>query len=284
MCRVLLVATVLLAACHHEGDENLGIGDPGAPRIDVAALANPAELLRALSVHGPALDQALGPHRMQASSSLKLELPDRHAEQLEETFDVAWDGKALRLRHENEQDYGFEAVTVGNRLWVKPRYGKYVLRKLEGDELERLRKVAEQPAAAWLKLLLPSVQVAEAGRVAVAGQPGVKLALSARATPSGKPVLSNEPNKAWRRTVQVKYLSGDVVVATRNGVPLAVRLEAGFTFEREGKPVNATLSFKQSTTAEPGVIETPSDYVTLSRPRPMLDRQQLLEGLTGAKP
>jgi hypothetical protein len=281
---VLLVAMVLAAACHHEGEENLGLSDPSAPRIDVAALTNPAELLRALSVGGPALDQALGPHRMQASSSLKLELPDHRTEQLEETFDVAWDGKALRLRHENEQDYGFEAITVGNRLWVKPRYGKYVLRKLEGDELERLRKVAELPAAAWLKLLLPSLQVAEAGRVAVAGQAGVKLALSARATPSGKPAVGNEPGKSWRRTVQVKYLSGDVVVAARNGAPLAVRLDAGFTFERDGKLAIATVSFKQSTTAEPGVIATPTDFVTLSRPRPMLDRQQLLDGLPGAKP
>jgi hypothetical protein len=287
MRRAFLVATLplvlLVAACRHEGGENLGIGEPGAPRIDVAALTNPAELLRALSVGGPALDQALGPHRMQASSSLKMEIPGQKSEQLDETFDVAFDGKSLRLRHENEQDYGFEAIAVGNRLWVKPRYGKYVLRDVEGDELERLRKVAEQPAAALLKLLLPSLQVADAGRVAVAGQAGVKLALSARATPSGRPVVGNEPGKAWRRTVQVKYLSGDVVVAAKNGAPLAVRIDAGFTFERDGKTMTATVAFKQSTMADPGVIEAPTDFVTLSRPRPMLDRQQLLDGLSGVK-
>jgi hypothetical protein len=279
----LVVMLLAVAACHHEGDENLGIGDRDAPRIDVAALTNPSELVRALSMSGPGLDQALGPHRMQASSSTKLEAPGQASADLEETFDVAWDGKALRLRHENEQDYGFEAISVGNRLWVKPRYGKYVLRRPEGDELERLRKVAELPAAALLKLLLPSLQVADGGRVAVAGQAGVKLALSARTTPSSRPSASDEPGKAWRRTVQVKYLSGDVVVSAKNGAPLAVSIDAGYSFEREGKRVNASVSFKQSTMADAGPIAEPTDYVTLSRPRPMLDRQQLLEGLPGVK-
>jgi hypothetical protein len=278
----LVACGLALAACHNEGNENLGLGDPTAQAIDVAKLTNPAELLRAVSVGGAPLDAALGPHRMQASSSLKLELPGQKAEQLDETFDVAFDGKSLRLRHENEQDYGFEAISTGNRLWVKPRYGKYVLRKIEGDELERLRKTAELPAAAWLRLFLPSLQVAEAGRAQVAGRAGVKLTLSAKPT-AGAPLPTTEPGKAWRRTVQVKYLSGDVIVDAKTGVPLAVRLDAGFSFEREGKPLNATVAFKQTTMAEPGAIEAPTDFVTLTRPRPMLDRQQLLEGLVGNK-
>lgn len=284
MRRLFLVAGMLIAlpACHNEGNENLGLGDPTAGAIDVAKLTNPAELLRALSVGGAPLDQMLGPHRMQASSSLKLELPGAKPEALDETFDVAFDGRALRLRHENEQDYGFETITDGNRLWVKPRYGKYVLRKVEGDELERLRKTAELPAAAWLRLLLPSVQVSEAGRAQVGGRPGVKLALSARSTP-GAPTPTSEPGKAWRRTMQVKYLSGDVVVDAKSGAPLAVRLDAGFSFERDGHTLNATLAFKQTTMAEAGTIELPTEFVTLTRPRPMLDRQQLLDGLVGGK-
>jgi hypothetical protein len=284
MRRSFLVAgwlALVVAGCHREGDENLGLGGESTAAIDPAKLTEPDELLRALSVGGPKLDALLGPHRMQASSSLKLDVGG-HPQALEETFDVAWDGHSLRLRHENEEDYGFEAISDGNRLFVKPRYGKWVLRKPEADELERLRKTAELPAAAWLTLLLPSVQVAEAGRAQVAGRPGIKLAMTARSSP-GAPRISDEPGKAWRRSLRVKYLSGDVVVDAKSGAPLSIRIDAGFSFERDGKPIDATLSFKQSTLAEAGMIAMPDDWVTLSRPRPMLDRQQLLEGLQGVK-
>jgi hypothetical protein len=280
--RRLLVVAALVVGCQRGGDENLGLGQSTMRAIDVATLSNPEELVRAVSVGGPALDRALGRHRMQASSTVKLELPNHTSEQLDETFDVAFDGKSLRLRHENEQDYGFEAIATGNRLWVRPRYGQYVLRKIEGDELERLRKTAELPAAAWLKLFLPSLQVQEAGRAQIGGRPGVKLALSARPSPGSAPSTS-DPQKAWRRTVTVKYLSGDVVVDATNGAPLEVQIDAGFSFEREGKTVNAALSFKQRTLGDAETIVAPTEWTTLVRPRPMLDRQTLLEGLAGVR-
>jgi hypothetical protein len=39
------------------------------------------------------------------------------------------------------------------------------------------------------------------------------------------------------------------------------------------------VAYKQTTGNDPGGIAAPADWTTVSRPRPMLDKQTLLEGL-----
>jgi hypothetical protein len=122
------------------------------------------------------------------------------------------------------------------------------------------------------------VQVREAGTATVAGHAGVKLTLSARTTPD-PPVAESEPGRKWRQTLNVRYIDGDVVLDTRSGAPLSVRLEAQYTFVRDGAPVQATLAYKQTTTAQAEAVAAPAEWTTLSRARPMLDRHELLGGL-----
>ena len=89
----------------------------------------------------------------------------------------------MHLAHDNSRGNGFEAVALGDDFYVKPRYGKFVRRKVESDELERLRVTAETAAASDLRLVQRFVQVREAGTATVAGHAGVKLTLAARTTP-----------------------------------------------------------------------------------------------------
>jgi hypothetical protein len=270
---------LLLAGCGPHGDENLGLSSGKNAAVDVARLSQPDELVRALSLSGRDLDARLGAHRMDASSALKLTLPGQAAQSLEETFAVEADGRGgVHLLHDNSRGNGYEAVAHNDDLYVRPRYGKFVRRKAEADELERLRATTETAAAADLRLLQRFVQAREAGTASVAGHAGVKLALSARSTPDPAPAES-EPRRKWRETMSVRYIDGDVVLDAKSGAPLAVRIDAGYTFSREGKPVAATLTFKQTTAAQPSAIALPAEWTTLSRPRPMLDRQTLLEGL-----
>ncbi len=272
------IALIFLCACGRHGDENLGLSSGGSANIDVAKLTQPEELVRALSLSGRALDERLGAHKMNATATLKLALPDRQAV-LEETFAVESDGRGgVHLVHDNSRGNGFEAVALADQLYVKPRYGKFVKRKIEADELERLRTTAEATAASDLRLVERFVQVREAGTASVAGHAGVKLSLSARPTPDAK-VVETESGKKWRETVDVRYIDGDVVLDAKSGAPLSVRLDTQYTFVRDGKPVQATLAYKQTTAAATGAVAAPADFVTLGRPRPMLDRQQLLEGL-----
>ena len=272
-------ALLLLCGCGHHGDENLGLSSGKGASIDVSKLAQPDELVRALSLSGRALDDKLGAHAMSATESVKLELGDGKTAQLDETFSVQADGHGgVHLVHDNSRGNGFEAIAMGEDLYVKPRYGKFVRRKVEGDELERLRASAETAAASDLKLIARFVQAREAGTATVAGHAGVKVSLSARPTPDA-PVTESEPGRKWRATLNVRYIDGDAVLDAKTGAPLSVRLDAQYTFERDGKPVQATLKYQQTTAAPSEAVAAPADFATLDRPRPMLDRQELLEGL-----
>lgn len=277
--RSATAALLLLCACSgHHGDENLGLSG-GRQSIDVAKLTQPEELVRALSLSGRALDEKLGAHRMDATETLKLELADRETVSLDDSFAVQADGHGgVHLLHDNSRGNGFEAVALNDDLYVKPRYGKFVRRKVEGDELERLRATAETAGASDLALIERFVQVREAGTATVAGHAGVKLTLAARTSPDA-PKKQLDAGKKWRETVKVRYIDGDVVLDGKSGAPLSVRLEAQYTFERDGKPVQATLAYKETTAADKFLIAAPADWTTLSRPRPMLDKQKLLEGL-----
>lgn len=277
MHRALLA--LLLAGCGHHGDENLGLPSGRNAAVDVARLTQPAELVRALSLSGRDLDARLGAHRMDATSTVKLTLPGQAAQALEETFVVEADGRGgVHVVHDNSRGNGFEATARNDDLYVRPRYGRFVRRKAERDELERLRATAETTAAADLRLLERFLSVREAGTASVAGHAGVKLALTARSNADPAPAQS-EPGRRWREGVSVRYIDGDVVLDGKSGAPLAVHIDAGYTFARDGKPVAATLSYKQTTAAGPQTIAPPAEWTSLSRPRPMLDRQTLLEGL-----
>jgi hypothetical protein len=271
---------LLLCACTtRHGDENFGLSSGKPASVDVARLTQPDELVRALSLSGRALDGKLGAHRMDATETLKLDLGDQKSVSLDETFAVEADGRGgVHVAHDNSRGNGFEAVALNDDLYVKPRYGKFVRRKIESDELERLRATAEAAAASDLEVIERFVQVRDAGTATVAGHAGVKLKLAARSTPDA-PVAETEPGRKWRETVNVRYIDGDVVLDAASGAPLSVRLEAQYTFARDGRPVQATLAYKQTTAPETTAIAPPADWTTVSRPRPMLDRQKLLEGL-----
>lgn len=276
--RRVLPLLLLLSACSHNGDENLGLTEGKKVSIDVEALTRPEELVRALSLHGRTLDERLGAHRMDAKQTLELTLPGEEKQTLDETFVVQSDGHGtVHVVHDNQR-YGFEAFAAGKDLFVKPRYGKFVRERLEGDALERLRRAAETTAAADLRLLERFVQVREAGTAEVAGHAAVKLALSARTTPAPASP-ERETGRKWRETLAVRYIDGSVTVDAKSGAPLAVRLEAAYTFQRDGKPLAATIKYQQTTSADPGALVAPTDYAELGHARPMLDRQTLLDGL-----
>jgi hypothetical protein len=275
----MLLALLTVAACHDRGDENLGLSG-GRVAVDVAALAQPEELERALQLSGKELDARLGAHRMEATASLKLEQPGRPVETLEESFLIESDGRgAVHLLHDNGHGYGMEAVAIGDDLYSRARYGHYSRHRPEGDELERLRATAETPAVGYVRLLQRFIAVHEAGRLDVAGHAGIKLKLSA--TAAVRPAREVEPGRRWRETVRPRYLEGEVVLDGRTGAPLLLKLDTSYTFERDGKPLTVTVAFKQSTVPFSGAISPPTEYTTLNRPRPMLDRQILLDGLTG---
>jgi hypothetical protein len=269
---------LLVLGCRGSGQENLGLS-PGGAAVDVSKLTRPDELARALSLTGADLDGRLGAHRMDATATLKLELPSHETQQLDDTWVARSDGRGdVQLGHDNSRGNGFEAIAVGKELYVKPRYGRFVRGAIESDELSRLRVATETNAASYVRLLAPFMQIREAGAVQVAGHSGLKLKLSAKPSPDA-PERQTEAGRKWRETVSARYIDGDVTLDAKTGAPLSVRLDANYSFMRDGQTLVATVTYQQSTSAQTEAITAPPDFATLGRTRPLLDRQQLLEGL-----
>ncbi len=131
--------------------------------------------------------------------------------------------------------------------------------------------------ARWLR-------VSAAGAVEIAGRRGARLALSASASPASESPSQDphgeDPARRWRETVRVRAIDGEVVLDAASGALLAARFSAAYTFERDGKgPFVVNVTYNMTTVA-PRAIAPPEEFVAdPSRPRPMLDRQALLDGL-----
>jgi hypothetical protein len=279
------VAVLAATACSRQGDENLGMqAKPAAWAVDVAQLTKPSELVHAASMPAPELDKKLGAHRFEASSTTKIEPPGKPVETMDEGYALDADGQGnFRVLHANSHGYGFEAESFGGELYVRPRYGKYVKRKPEGDEADRLRASVETLAPEYLKLFERWISVREDGRAQVLGRPAVKLKLAATSSPSAV-VADGDPSKKWRESMSVRYIDGDVLIDAGTGALVGIKLDAAYTFTREegGKktgPFAVTLAYRQ-TAAAPEQLTAPTDAIdSPHRIRPMLDRSELLEGL-----
>jgi hypothetical protein len=219
---------------------------------------------------------------VEASSTLKLEPAGRPVETLDESYKLDSDGKGgLHVVHDNGRGEGLEAILTNGTLYARPRYLAFTRRRPEGDDVERLRLTVEGVAHDYLELLARWLLVSEVGRVDVGGHAGVKLKLSAVASPAPmKP--SDDPGKQWRESVRVRFIDGEVVVDTASGALLAARVDSVYTCAREGQAMTVTLGFKQTTTAAQPIV-APAESVDARRPRPMLDKQVLLDGLTTEK-
>jgi hypothetical protein len=274
--RRLLVLLTVLAACSRPSDEDLGLRAHTRDAVRLSRLDHPDELLMALDLPGALRDRVLGAHHVDVTSTVELE-GSGAKETLEESYRLDSDGRgALHLVHENNKGGGIEAVVTGGLLYVRPRFGKFVQRRPEPGELERLRATAHGLAAAYLRAVAGSLVVREGAGSETVGRRAVRLKLTA----SGS---SARAGAGWRSTLKVRSTDGEVVLDQASGVPLEVRLATSYSFVREGadKPLVATLKLTQSTRAGADPITTPTDFATPSRTRPMLDQKWLLDGLTG---
>lgn len=292
--RAAFLLLLLACSCKRQGDENLGLGAKAAPEvIDVSRITQPDELVKAFSTPGAELDRRLGAHRVDATATMKISAAGKPEETLDETLTLDSDGKgALHVLHDTNRSnatpggLGMEAVVFGPDLYVKPRYGKYVRRRPEGDELERLRAVVEGSGGAYLDLVQRWLVVTDAGEANVAGHAGRKLKLGAKPSPE-TPTSFTDPGKKWRETLDVKYIQGEAVVDAQSGVPLSLRLDTAYSFKRDNspQPVSVTATFKSTVApAQPVTPPPPAEAVASPvRPRPQEDRKFLLENLTEPK-
>lgn len=297
-----VLAAVALLACRGSGaerelgdDHDDGYGglvasaEAFAP-VDVArAAADPDELVRAVSMPHHRVGDALGPHVFRATSSVEVTVsgggePDAR-EQLDVTARIEYaDAQRFRALVENSADYGREILLVDGHLYLRPRYGAFH-RRLPNDEDEPAgwRDDVYAELAGHLELLAAGLAVRDGGAADVNGRPArrIELARAERARELPAPAL---PQRAWRSSVEVESLSGEVFLDQETGVPLRARLEGVARARREQRLLRMHVIVEHEIASLGQMVEIappPAEQWVEApvRSREVEDRERLLEDI-----
>lgn len=295
----VLSAPAAFSGCRGEGQENLGVSEgPRSHALDARALSRPGALAGIAALPHAELDRHLGAHTLAAHTSWKItpsgpSRPNAEAlpASLEEEMTIEADGKgALRVQHDNDHGYGTEAVLLSDSLYMRLRHQPFIHRRPEGDEVARLLRAADN-SAALLGLLAPFTEVGKPEPVQAFGRPAFKLQLSRRAAPLKelRPRDKTAPGQAWRQATTVEALEGAAIVDRDGGVLLGLRLRATFQAPRGAPEKEKDTPHVRVEVTHRATVDRPAEGVTVTRPReaidaparprPMLDHQELLDGL-----
>lgn len=303
MRRIVVSLAFLCAAvpaCHRPSDDDLGLPQRSNKVVAVDKLTDPRELVSALTQPGSALDDKLGARGLDVKQTTSLTL-GTVTDRMEQHATLDLDGKGgFHLVHDLDHPekvgqtvpkgdsetgardkvavaaQGMEAYALAGTVYVRPRYGTFASRRPEPGELDRLRETAETMLGDDLELLSPGLAIRDAGTGSVLGHTTRKLELSlGDGATTGS---DDEPRHAWRKTLKVGKLAGQIEVDAATGAPLAATLDAEYSMPRDGGALLTHLVVTlASRAAEP--LHAPDAVPSPHRARPMVERNQLLEGL-----
>jgi hypothetical protein len=307
--KVLIVAFFVasgvagLAACRGSGtDRELALAehadgfggliasaDPDEP-VDVdRAASDPDALMRAVRVPHHRVGESLGPHVFHATSSVDVAVtggnePEAH-EKLDVTARIEYaDAQRFHALVENSGDQGREILLADGHLYLRPRYGAFH-RRPPSDEHEPAdwRDDIYAELAGHLELLAPGLGVRDGGAADVAGRPARRIELVRLETPRQMPAAA-PPQRAWRRTVEVESLSGEVFLDRDTGVPLRARLEGVARAQRDQRLVRMHMVVEHGIEAigQAVAIAPPPEEQWVDTPvrsREVAEREHLLEDI-----
>lgn len=206
------------------------------------------------------------------------------------------EGGRLRLSNQNDHGYGIEAVVDGHHLYMRLQHAPFVRRVPEGDEIERLRALAYESGSALLETVAPALYLSPPSETTRLGRPAWAVALSRQESSAPRRATGQGvPGKAWREQVLVEAIEGQAVVDRQRGALLELKLSVRFSAPRgpvpagtpsvEGERVQVEAQHELHVLAvgkKGEAISVPSEWIDPPmRPRPALDKQELLSGLTG---
>lgn len=282
-----------------------------------AAVLGAGWLLRLLPAQGtPTQPAAHGGQALRLTATTRYEVtpsaqeePDAVPVKLTEESEIQADADpagGLRIVHNNDHGYGVEALQIKEWLYLKTRYLPFVRRRPEDDEIPRLLAAAEG-SDALLELLSPHLEVAvDASAEEKDSAIPLTLRLRGEAVPlppgvgpqrgslgSARGRSDHEASRRWRTATTVESLSGKAVFDPQKRALLSLQLSAAFTAPRpltgDGRktsPVQVrvehrmNLALGAATDKGSSLVTAPPEWLEPpTRPRPMLDRQELLDGL-----
>jgi hypothetical protein len=292
-----MIRFAVLALCAAACGRSQGVSDqdlPGLvvearqaePPIDVdRAAKDPAELGRVLARPYRVMLAALGPHVIAVNSAITVEEAGKPVSDLSDHAQIEnGDDGSYRAVYTNSADYGRETTFIDGKLYLRPRYQRWHARSPEApDEPAALRDQYVDPIAATWDLLAPGAELTDRGPVTVAGRAGRKISVQRSPEPS-KPPAEPVTQRKWRESRSVDAVSGEVVLDTDKGVPLAVKLTGSIGFSRDGRRFAMKVSVDSviSRLGSAAMLAVPADadvVATPERVREVDDRDYLLQGI-----
>lgn len=280
-------------------------------------------LLQVLATPHAEVAARLGPHRIESQTTwvitpvvspgavvpppvvpgFKLGSPERPfdggeayesvASNLQEQKAIAIDSEGrVLMQSQTDHGAGVDAVFAGGLLYVRMKHTPYIRYRPEGDQVARLRTAAYEPGTAILEAVAPYLQLSTPTEATVQGRAAWQVKLSRLDSPSGvRPKGLQGPQSVWRTATSVDTIEGMVIVDRQKGAPLQVELRVRFVAPRtEGSSERVQVEAQHSLKvvqlgAAVAPILPPTEWSEPpTRPRPMLDRQELLNGLVPARP
>jgi hypothetical protein len=294
---VLALVSLSAVACHRDADEDLGLVHKETPALRLDALREPKALVGALTQPGASVDEKLGARGFDLTRTLEL-TASRRDDLIVQSFHFDADGKgafhlthdldhpnALAARDDGSKEpvekvdpmaQGMEAVMLDGHLYLRPRYGRFIDRRPEPGEPATLRALGERVVGDDVELLAPFVTIEERGAGEVLGRRTHKLALSLKAGAHGE--KSDDPARAWRASMTVSELQGTLELDAETGVPRSATLEARYRMQRADGPIDVHLTLQETPRAAAPIV-APDAVPAPRRPHPIVERNQLLEGL-----
>ena len=284
-------ASLLVTGCRHDVEERLGIDEKkGTPQFDPTSLDSSGELEKALATSTIEIAKRLGSYRLVQRAKVEVGAGERK-DSLDETWTLEVDAKGnSRTLHENNHGYGVETFFVDGTFYVRPKYSQLVKRVPEADEVERARDEIQGVLASYLDVLGRFAKRKDAGAMDVGGRKAHKVALSLDSSP--EKLRDPDPTHAWRKSIKASALVGEMQIDDASGAPLHATLVAAYTGHRlraaagEGKATDEEVRVALDVKADmeaigslPAVTAPVDAIASPLRPRPILDRQALLDGL-----
>ena len=253
--------------------------------IDVGKAARDGgELARALAQPWRVAAHALGDHRLTIDSTVEVKDGATVLEHLGDQV-VIESAKAgdYRATTVNSADYGREVIALGGQLYLRPRYALWHGRGPEAeDEADAIRDQLAAVLGDYLDLCARGLEVSDQGPIQAAGRAAHRLELRLAPRPA-RVDRATVRQRAWRETVVVKALSGEVTLDDELGVALAARLSAEVSFVRDGTSLTMTIAVSQAVEpiAAPTIAPPPAEntVATPERSREVDDRNALLQGI-----
>ncbi len=293
MIRPLFACVLVAASCgRSQGvpDRDLRglveIKDRGPQKVDVErATKDPDALSVALAAPHHVVTAALGLHSVTIATATHVSENGKPTTDLDDkTLIQVGDKGAFYALYTNSADYGREAVFVGGKLYLRPRYQRWHERAPEApDEPEQLEDQFAEPVAATWDLLAPGAELSDRGVVQIAGRAGRKIEVRSAAAQK-KPPSEPLSQRAWRESRTIEGLTGEVILDAEKGVPLSVKLSGTVGFLRDGRRFAMQVSVQSDISeigkvADIAVPATEDVVATPERLREVDDRDFLLQGI-----